>query len=347
MPDDVPAAAADAPAVAVSNLRKTYRSGLLEKRTVEALKGVSLKVAPGEIFGLLGPNGAGKTTLVKSLLGIVHPSGGEARLFGTAAADPDAREPVGYLPENHRFPGFFTARRMLDTYGALGGVPPAARKERIPELLDKVDLADAADAKIETFSKGMLQRTGLAQALLSRPRLLFLDEPTDGVDPVGRRQIRDILVELQREGTTVFLNSHLLSEVEQVCSRVAILNEGKFVREGTIEDLTQDEHVYDLRATPVPEETLGALSEGVLTAALEDAAGQSARTNGEAAPADTHRYRVTVDSRAHLNDVLDHLRAGGVELESITPKRQPLEDYFIDVVSRGQAAKEKGEEVRQ
>ncbi|PSQ68925.1 MAG: ABC transporter ATP-binding protein, partial [Bacteroidetes bacterium QH_2_67_10] len=119
MPDDVPAAAADAPAVAVSNLRKIYRGGLLEKRTVEALKGVSLEVARGEIFGLLGPNGAGKTTLVKSLLGIVHPSGGEARLFGTAAADPDARGPVGYLPESHRFPGFFTARRLLDTYGAL------------------------------------------------------------------------------------------------------------------------------------------------------------------------------------------------------------------------------------
>ena len=345
MPNDAPPA--DVPAVAASDLAKTYRNGVFKKRTVEALQGVSLEVAPGEIFGLLGPNGAGKTTLVKSLLGIVHPTAGEARLFGVPASEARARRPAGYLPENHRFPDFLSARRVLHTYGALSGVPPAERKERIPGLLEKVNMAEAADAKIKTFSKGMLQRTGLAQALLSRPRLLFLDEPTDGVDPVGRRQIRDILVELQREGTTVFLNSHLLSEVEQVCSRVAILNEGKFVREGTIEGLTQDEHVYDLRATPVPEETLGALSEGVLTAALEDAAGQSARTNGEAAPADTHRYRVTVDSRAHLNDVLDRLRAGGVELESITPKRQPLEDYFIDVVSRRQAAKEKGEEVRQ
>ena len=327
MPDDVPAAAADAPAVAVSNLRKTYRSGLLKKRTVEALKGVSLEVAPGEIFGLLGPNGAGKTTLVKSLLGIVHPSGGEARLFGTAAADPDAREPVGYLPENHRFPGFFTARRMLDTYGALGGVPPAARKERIPELLDKVDLADAADAKIKTFSKGMLQRTGLAQALLSRPRLLFLDEPTDGVDPVGRRRIRDLLVELRDEGTTVFLNSHLLSEVEQVCSRMAILNGGELVRTGSIDDLTQEEHTYDLRATPVPPDLLDAFPGEALSPV------EATRSNGEASSGETKRYRVRADSRAHLNDVIDRLRSGGVELESITPKRQTLEDYFIDVVS--------------
>lgn len=320
MPDDAP------PAVAVRDLAKTYRSGLFKKRTVEALKGVSLEVAPGEIFGLLGPNGAGKTTLVKSLLGIVHPTAGEARLFGVPAGDPGARDSIGYLPENHRFPDFLTARRMLDTYGALSGVPPAEREKRIPGLLEKVNMAEAADAKINTFSKGMLQRTGLAQALLSRPKLLFLDEPTDGVDPVGRHQIRDILVELQEEGTTVFLNSHLLSEVEQVCSRVAILSKGEFVREGTIEGLTQDEHVYDLRATPVPEETLHALPEGVLTRTDE-------RTNGEAAPAETHRYRVTADSRAHLNDVIDRLRSGGVELESITPKRQTLEDYFIDVIS--------------
>jgi ABC-2 type transport system ATP-binding protein len=329
----------DAPAVAVRDLEKTYRNGLLKKRTVEALKGVSLDVAPGEIFGLLGPNGAGKTTLVKALLGVVHPTAGEARLFGTPATRAEAREPVGYLPENHRFPDFLTARTMLDTYGALSGVSPNERNERIPDLLEKVDMTDAADAKIGTFSKGMLQRTGLAQALLSRPRLLFLDEPTDGVDPVGRRQIRDLLVWLRDEGTTVFLNSHLLSEVEKVCSRVAILNKGEFVRQGTIDELTQAEHVYDLRATPVPSSALDAF-DGALTP-VED-------TNGRAAPEEaaggaTRRYRLTADSRTDLNDVIDRLRADGVELESITPRRQTLEDYFIDVVSASRARA--GEEV--
>ncbi|PSR00412.1 MAG: ABC transporter ATP-binding protein [Bacteroidetes bacterium QS_9_68_14] len=339
----------DAPAVAVRDLAKTYRSGVFKTRTVEALQGVTLEVETGEIFGLLGPNGAGKTTLVKSLLGIVYPTGGRAELFGVPATRSAARAPVGYLPENHRFPEFLTARKMLDTYGALSGVAPRERKARIPELLEKVKMAEAADARVGTFSKGMLQRTGLAQALLSRPRLLFLDEPTDGVDPVGRRQIRDILVELRAEGTTVFLNSHLLSEVEQVCSRVAILNEGEFVREGTIEELTQSEHVYDLRATPVPEETRQALPEGVLTPAGEPPPGE--HTDGEAlgaeaTPAETRRYRVTADSRAHLNDVIDRLRRGGVELESITPRRQTLEDYFIDVVSRGEEGRGKEKEVR-
>ena len=327
----MPDAPAETAAVAVRDLAKTYQSGLVKKRTVEALKGVSLEVAPGEIFGLLGPNGAGKTTLVKCLLGVVRPTGGTAKLFGRPARRAEARRPIGYLPENHRFPGFLTARKLLDTYGALSGVPPAERETRIPELLDKVDMADAADAKVETFSKGMLQRTGLAQALLSHPRLLFLDEPTDGVDPVGRRQIRDILVELRAEGTTVFLNSHLLSEVEQVCSRVAILNKGELVRQGTIDELTQAEHVYELCTTPIPPETLDAFS-GALSRV------EQAPANGQApAPGDTERYRITAEGRAHLNDVIDRLRADGVELESITPVRQTLEDYFIDVVSGSRA----------
>ena len=315
------------PALSVSSLSKTYRTGLLRRSAVQALDGVSLAVEKGAIFGLLGPNGAGKTTLVKILLGLVHPTSGTARLFDRPAGNPTARLRSGFVPENHRFPGFFTARRMLDTYGALGGVPPAARKERIPELLDKVDLADAADAKIETFSKGMLQRTGLAQALLSRPRLLFLDEPTDGVDPVGRRRIRDLLVELRDEGTTVFLNSHLLSEVEQVCSRMAILNGGELVRTGSIDDLTQEEHTYDLRATPIPPDLLDAFPGEALSPV------EATRSNGEASSGETKRYRVRADSRAHLNDMIDRLRSGGVELESITPRRQTLEDYFIDVVS--------------
>jgi ABC-2 type transport system ATP-binding protein len=273
------------------------------------------------VFGLLGPNGAGKTTLQKILLGIVHPSGGEASLFGQPAGDPSARERIGFLPENHRFPEFLTAERMLSLYGRLSGVPPSTSSDRIPELLDRVGLADRSDSKVGTFSKGMLQRLGLAQALLSEPDLLFLDEPTDGVDPVGRRAIRDILVWLRDQGTTVFLNSHLLSEVEKVCSQIAILNDGELVRQGTIQELTAVDRVYDLTATPISDDVLDDVGDIL----------QPAETPADAP--DLARYRVLADERTRLNDVIDHLRSAGVEIEAVTPVRRTLEDYFIDVVS--------------
>jgi ABC-2 type transport system ATP-binding protein len=244
------------PALSVSSLSKTYRTGFLRRSGVQALDGVSLAVEEGAIFGLLGPNGAGKTTLVKSLLGLVHPTGGTARLFGQPAGTPAARQRIGFVPENHRFPGFFTATQTLHAYGRLADVPRAARAERIPALLDRLDLDGRGDSKVKTFSKGMLQRLGLAQALLNEPDLLFLDEPTGGVDPVGRRAIRDIVVELRDEGKTIFLNSHLLSEVEKVCTQIAILRDGSLVRRGSVEELTAVDRVYDLVASPVPESLL-------------------------------------------------------------------------------------------
>ncbi|MEL6615092.1 MAG: ABC transporter ATP-binding protein, partial [Bacteroidota bacterium] len=197
-------------AIQTRGLAKTY-SG---RPPVVALRPLDLDVAPGEIFGLLGPNGAGKTTLVKLLLGIVHPTEGSATLFGTSVSSPEARQPVGFLPENHRFPGYLTARQTLDLFSRMAGVDGSLA----PELLDKVRLSDAVDRKVKTFSKGMMQRLGLAQALMADPRLVFLDEPTDGVDPVGRREIRDLLLELAADGVTLFLNSHLLSEIERICT---------------------------------------------------------------------------------------------------------------------------------
>lgn len=318
-----------ASAVAVENLEKTYRSGLLGRDRVTALQDVSLQVAPGEIFGLLGPNGAGKTTLVKSLLGLVTPTRGEARLLGQPTHAPAARQRVGYLPENHRFPEFLTTEKMLDLYGQVGGVDAATRRRRIAELLERVGLADHRTAKIGTFSKGMRQRAGLAQALLGDPDVLFLDEPTDGVDPVGRREIRDLILWLRDQGTTVFVNSHLLSEVEQVCARVAILNEGRLVREGPLEALTAAEHVYELVATPIPE---GARTQ------LGDVLG----TAGEMPPdpaADLHRYHLRPRDRAHLNAVLDALREAGVQLDALRPVRRTLEEYFIDVVEQDRRAR--------
>ena len=306
-------------ALSVSDLSKTYRTGLINRSAVQALDSVSLEVPQGAIFGLLGPNGAGKTTLVKILLGLVHGSSGDARLFGIPASDPDARSRVGFLPENHRFPPFLTAEQTLHLYGRLADVPSPRRDQRIDELLVRVDLDDRRDTKVKTFSKGMLQRLGLAQALLNDPDLLFLDEPTSGVDPVGRRAIRDLVVELRDEGKTVFLNSHLLSEVEKVCSEIAILRDGQFVRRGTIEELTAVERVYDLVASPVPDDVLDATA---LRPHPDEAASDPA----------LRRYRLQAEDRTTLNSLLDRLRAAEVEIESITPLRRSLEDYFIDVV---------------
>ena len=308
-------------AITVSGLQKTYRSGLIQSNTVKALRGIDLTLQPGRVFGLLGPNGAGKTTLVKILLGIVHATAGNAQLFGTPVTDHTARDRVGYLPEKHTFPELLTATQMLDLYGRMGRVPAEERTTRIPDLLEKVGLANEADRKIGTFSKGMLQRVGLAQALMNAPDLLFLDEPTDGVDPVGRRAIRDLLVWLRDEGTTIFINSHLLSEVEKVCGEVAIMNEGELVRQGAISDLTAVEREYRVVCTPLPN-TLPDTARGQLSA-LDDTS----------APEGLTPWRVTAETRSDLNALLDTLRQHDVELEAVEPIRRSLEDYFIDVVS--------------
>ncbi len=311
---------AEAAAVSTSGLAKTY-AGPFGRNAVHALRPLDLTVRSGEIFGLLGPNGAGKTTLVKLLLGIVHPTAGEASLFGRPIGDPEARRAVGFLPENHRFPDFLTARQTLRIYARTAGVDSDERDRRAEALLERVGLTAAADRKVRTYSKGMMQRLGLAQAMMNRPRLLVLDEPADGVDPVGRREIRDVLIELSDEGATLFLNSHLLSEIERVCTRVAILKEGRLVRQGTVEELTTQERVWRLRCTPVPEPAAAALGEALIPADADE-------------PAELHRYRLLAADRGELNAHLDRLRGAGVEIESVEPLRTSLEDFFVDVVSR-------------
>lgn len=309
------------PALSVVDLSKTYSTGLFGQDGVQALDSVSLDVAQGEIFGLLGPNGAGKTTLVKILLGLVHPEHGSAHLFGEPVDEPWARARLGFLPENHQFPGFLTAEQTLHVYGRLADVPASTRTERIASLLDRVGLAERSATKVKTFSKGMLQRLGIAQALLNDPDLLFLDEPTAGVDPVGRRAIRDLVLELRDDGATIFLNSHLLSEVEKVCTQIAILRDGQLVRQGTVEELTAVERVYDLVATTIPDPILEETD-------LQDAPG------GRPASPDLRQYRLHAEDRGSLNTILDRLRTADVEIESITPLRRSLEDYFIDVVDQ-------------
>ncbi len=238
-------------ALEAESLCKTYRSRW-RGREIAAVSDLTLSVPLGAKFGLLGPNGAGKTTFVKMLLSAVIPTSGAARIFGQDARLPAARRPVGYLPENHRFPTYLNGAGMLDFYGALSGMSGQERAARVPELLKQVGLEGWGDVRIKKYSKGMLQRLGLAQALMHRPRLLILDEPTDGVDPVGRREIRDTLNGLTGTGVTVFINSHLLSEVESFCDYVAILHGGKLAVEGRISALLAGRG-YAITASNLPE----------------------------------------------------------------------------------------------
>jgi ABC-2 type transport system ATP-binding protein len=309
-------------AIEVRGLKKTYRPAF-SGRAIEALAGIDLAVGPGELFGLLGPNGAGKTTTVKILLGLTHPTAGEARLLGLPASDPESRRRVGYLPEGHRFPGYLTARQTLSVFGRMSGVDRATLAARIPDLLARVKLADWADVRVKKFSKGMTQRLGLASALVHDPEVLLLDEPTDGVDPVGRREIRDLLRAEAARGRAILLNSHLLSEIELTCDRVAVLRGGKVAAVGTVEELTKRgerergdaSKVYRFVAAPLTEE---------LVADLRARGAGAERVNGH--------VRLTARDLSHLNELVDATRARGALLTELTPEKSTLEDVFVDLV---------------
>jgi ABC-2 type transport system ATP-binding protein len=300
--------------IEAKGLRKVYGSRL-RSRTITALDGVSFRVEPGQVFGLLGPNGAGKTTTVKILLGLARATEGEATLCGLPAGDPESRRRVGYLPEGHRFPGYLTARQTLSVFGQMSGVDRATLRKRSPELLARVRLSDWADVRVKKFSKGMTQRLGLASALIHDPDVLLLDEPTDGVDPVGRREIRDLLREEAARGKAILLNSHLLSEVEQICGRVAVLRSGRVVADGRIEDLTASGFRYRLVASGVDEPLLAAFRE--TGASVE-------RVNGH--------FDLSARDLDHLNALVDRLRAGGARIQELTPVRSSLEDVFVGLV---------------
>lgn len=231
----------DVPAVEVKNLVKDFKGALREKK-VRAVKDVSLQIAPGEVYGLIGPNGSGKSTTMKAVLGLVGPTSGSTSIFGRNSLKVDSRNEVGFLPENPYFYKHLTAAETVRFYGKLCGMRGRKLKERIGELLELVGLQDARDRPLKGFSKGMLQRIGLAQAMVQDPRLLVLDEPTAGVDPTGSRQIRDLILELKNRGITVFLCSHLLEQVQQVCDRVGIIHQGVLVNEGRLDELISVEN---------------------------------------------------------------------------------------------------------
>jgi ABC-2 type transport system ATP-binding protein len=309
------------PALEIRDLTKIYASGV-GRREVRALAGISLAVRPGELFGLLGPNGAGKTTAVKILLGLTHPTSGKARLLGLPVSDPESRRRVGYLPEGHRFPGYLTARQTLSIFGRMSGVAGDRLRTRIPELLSRVKLEEWADVRVKKFSKGMTQRLGLAAALVHDPEVLLLDEPTDGVDPVGRREIRDLLRAEATRGRAILLNSHLLSEVERTCDRVAVLRRGLVAAMGTVEELTRrgretgdSPRGYRLVAAPLTEE---------LIADFRERGAHPERVNGH--------VRVLARDAQHLNALVDSARSRGALLTELTPEKTTLEDVFVELV---------------
>ena len=306
----------------VQALQKTYRDGFLGRRRIEALKGVSFRVERGTIFGLLGPNGAGKTTLIKVLLGIVRKTGGTAALLGHPAGDRHGRRSVGYLPENHRIPRHHTANSALEYYGSLSGMSGNEIRSRRPELLELVGLSDWGRSPVKKFSKGMLQRLGLAQALMHDPELLILDEPTDGVDPVGRSEMRGTLQRLKADGKTIFINSHLLQEIELVCDRVAILVKGEVRREGRVEEITRRQQT-EVELTVAGSE-----------AAIREALGL--RQIVSVKPLDNNRFHVVlqIPDQSAVDHSIDVLRTGGISIEELVRRRDTLEEAFLDIVAQ-------------
>jgi ABC-2 type transport system ATP-binding protein len=291
------------PAIEVIGLRKTYRRAF-RRQGHEALRGVDLSVPQGSAFGLIGPNGAGKTTFIKSILGIVQPSEGAVKVLGGSPEDPRIRARIGYLPERLHLPGSWSSPAFLATVARLKGLTPD--KAANLRLLERVGLADALGRRIGGYSKGMRQRLGLAAALLGNPELLILDEPTDGIDPIGRVEVRRILQEEVQRGTTLFLNSHLLAETERVCDRIAILAEGKVLREGRLEELSRGGSRWAVRFAPGAD--AGALASAGFTAAGSEGV-----------------YHVEASDAAGLNAALDKARTAGALLVELKRDGQDLE----------------------
>ena len=345
-------------AIDLRDVAKTY------KRKVRALRGIRMEVGRGEIFGLLGPNGAGKTTLVKIMMTVVRPTRAEGTVLGRPMGHKPTLAKVGYLPENHSFPSYFTGRQALEYYAAMAKVNRTTRKRRAAELLKMVGMSGWADARVGTYSKGMQQRVGLAQALVNDPQLIVLDEPTDGLDPVGRREVREVLQRLRDQGKTIFINSHLLGEVERVCDRVAILVEGKVVRQGTVEDLTSRGRYYEIElhsnsAVGGPADELRGAIRAALPCELCGSAAMAAPVpsgalvavpvekgtlpSGEVVELDGEVVRIHTDQPAGIQPVIDALRRRDLTIHSVRLIRQSLEDFFIETVSdshNGQSAAE-------
>jgi ABC-2 type transport system ATP-binding protein len=307
------------PAIETLELEKTYSVGFWRKRPKIALRPLTLNVEDGEIFGFLGPNGAGKTTTLKLLMGLVFPTGGSARILGMEINDLRVKAQIGFLPEQPYFYDYLTASELLEYYAQLSGVPAAERGRKISEVLARAGLQDAAGTQLRKFSKGMLQRVGIAQAILHNPKVLFFDEPMSGLDPMGRREVRDLMEELKQQGKTVFFSTHILSDAESLCDRVAIIHQGELRGVGAVEDLTSSvegkaEIVWQGSSMPASITSLATECHIV---------------------GDTVR---AVVREANQDAAIDSLRREGLRIVSITPVRTTLEEYFVRQVQVSQTA---------
>jgi len=299
------------PAIETFALEKNYSVGFWRKRRVAGLKPLNLSVEAGEVFGYLGPNGAGKTTTLKLLMGLIFPTGGSARILGMEIADPRMKSRIGFLPEQPYFYDYLTAAELLEYYGQLSGVPGRERTRRVEQMLARVGMSQAARTQLRKLSKGMLQRVGIAQAILHDPKVVFLDEPMSGLDPLGRREVRDLIQALKDEGKTVFFSTHILSDAEALCDRVAILHQGELRGVGAVDELTA-------RAQSKVE----ILFHGLEGMAALTPLGAECHATGETVRA--------IIAESQQDQALDALRRQGARLISLTPVRGTLEDYFME-----------------
>lgn len=301
-------------AIRIRGLEKSFRLGFIPK-TRPVLRGIGLAVREGEIFGYLGPNGAGKTTTIKCLLGLIRPDAGTAEIFGRSSLSPRSRESLGFLPENPYFYDYLTAREFLAFTADLFGLARGIKEERIARLLALVGLERAADLPLRKYSRGMLQRAGLAQALVNDPKLVILDEPLGGMDPLGRKEIRDIIVRFKDEGKTVFFTSHILQDIEMICDRVAIVVGGRIVKEGLLSDLVSEKVLFtEVTVDGVPAEAFAGL--------------------GESVTAQGGRVWLKVFEEARVAAVLDLVRERRGRLVALSPRTETLEDIFVETVTR-------------
>lgn len=305
-------AGASTPVLVFDDIAKEFQLGLSLTR-VQAVRGVSLEVQPGEIFGYLGPNGAGKTTTMKMAMGLIKPTRGTATLFGQSAEDASVRARVGYLPEHPYFYDYLTATEILAFFAQLHGIPRRERKHRIAELLELVGLSHAAHRTLRRFSKGMLQRVGIAQAIINDPDLVILDEPLSGLDPMGRKEVRDIIVRLREQGKTVFFSSHILHDIETICDRVAILVAGRVERLGPLKALLADQHRFvEITVTDLDDAGIKASS---------NALGVTGVNLGT-----TVLFEV---ADAECQRALEVLMGAGARVQQVQPRRQNLEALFV------------------
>jgi len=300
--------------IEVKNIRKIFSYGL-PRKTVAALNDVSLNVDRGVIYGLLGQNGAGKTTLIKILLGLIQPTSGGVRILGEDPA-PKLRRQIGYLPENARFPEHLSGRQALLSLGKLYGLEDNVLKTRVEEMLAFMQLDQAAQRKVTTYSKGMQQRLGLALAMLHDPEILFLDEPTDGMDPVGRKQVRDALLAFKEKGKTVFINSHILSEVELITDSVTIMSHGVIVKEGTIKDLTEVNDEYRITVSEFTLDQYKTFAEHAL----------------KVTRIGDNLLQIEVKNVEQLNEFIDHLRTNNIAVQDISKNKKSLEQVYLSSI---------------